>query len=137
MLLEEGFALVLAELAVVLAGGCIVPLDPTQPPARIAALLTDCQAVLLLASASPARRRLLEQAAIAHRVQMSGVDERAIQHPDPAELVLLLAQAKARAVQRLLDRQSDADISVVLVCDSVLVYGGEVFGKPSHAAEAI
>ena len=94
-------------------------------------------AVLLLASASPARRRLLEQAAIAHRVQVSGVDERAIQHPDPAELVLLLAQAKARAVQRLLDRQSDADISVVLGCDSVLVYGGEVFGKPSHAAEAI
>jgi len=34
----------------VLAGGCIVPLDPTQPPARITTLLTDCQAVLLLAS---------------------------------------------------------------------------------------
>jgi acyl-CoA synthetase (AMP-forming)/AMP-acid ligase II len=50
VLLEEGFALVVAELAVVLAGGCIVPLDPTQPSARITALLTDCQAVLLLAS---------------------------------------------------------------------------------------
>jgi len=50
VLLEEGFALVVAELAVVLAGGCIVPLDPTQPPARITTLLTDCQAVLLLAS---------------------------------------------------------------------------------------
>ena len=29
---------------------------------------------LLLASASPARRRLLELAAIPHRVQVSGVD---------------------------------------------------------------
>jgi septum formation protein len=93
--------------------------------------------VLLLASASPARRRLLEQAAIAHRVQVSGVDEEAIQHPEPAELVLLLAQAKARAVQGLLDRRSDADISVVLGCDSVLAYGGEVFGKPNSGAEAI
>jgi len=93
--------------------------------------------VLLLASASPARRRLLQQAAIAHRVQVSGVDEQAIQHPEPAELVLLLAQAKARAVRRLLDRPSDADISLVLGCDSVLVYGGEVFGKPNNAAEAI
>jgi len=93
--------------------------------------------VLLLASASPARRRLLQQAAIAHRVQVSGVDEQAIQHPEPAELVLLLAQAKARAVRRLLDQPSDADISLVLGCDSVLVYGGEVFGKPNNAAEAI
>ena len=93
--------------------------------------------MLLLASASPARRRLLQQAAIAHRVQVSGVDEQAIQHPEPAELVLLLAQAKARAVRRLLDRPSDADISLVLGCDSVLVYGGEVFGKPNNAAEAI
>ena len=31
--------------------------------------------MLLLASASPARRRLLEQAAIPHRVQVSGVDD--------------------------------------------------------------
>ncbi len=93
--------------------------------------------MLLLASASPARRRLLQQATIAHRVQVSGVDEQAIQHPEPAELVLLLAQAKARAVRRLLDQPSDADISLVLGCDSVLVYGGEVFGKPNNAAEAI
>ena len=93
--------------------------------------------MLLLASASPARRRLLQQAAIAHRVQVSGVDEQAIQHPEPADLVLLLAQAKARAVRRLLDQPSDADISLVLGCDSVLVYGGEVFGKPNNAAEAI
>ena len=97
----------------------------------------DLAAVLLLASASPARRRLLQQAAIAHRVQVSGVDEQAIQHPEPADLVLLLAQAKARAVRRLLDQPSDADISLVLGCDSVLVYGGEVFGKPNNAAEAI
>ncbi len=39
--------------------------------------------MLLLASASPARRRLLEQAAIPHRVQISGVDEEVIQSLDP------------------------------------------------------
>jgi predicted house-cleaning NTP pyrophosphatase (Maf/HAM1 superfamily) len=31
--------------------------------------------VLLLASASPARRRLLQQAAIPHRVRVSGLDD--------------------------------------------------------------
>ena len=90
--------------------------------------------MLLLASASPARRRLLEQAAIPHRVQVSGVDESSISHSDPAELVQRLARAKAAAVQSsLLDPTS----TPVLGCDSVLVFEGEVFGKPADAAEAI
>ena len=95
--------------------------------------------MLLLASASPARRRLLEQAAIPHRVQVSGVDEDAIADPDPARLVQLLAQAKARAVLPGLMEpvEPEQPISAVLGCDSVLVFAGEVFGKPANAAEAI
>ena len=90
--------------------------------------------MLLLASASPARSRLLEQAAIPHRVQVSGVDEDAIHHADPDQLVQLLAQAKAQAVR---DVCTDASITAVLGCDSVLAFEGEVFGKPADAAEAI
>ena len=90
--------------------------------------------MLLLASASPARRRLLEQAAIPHRVQVSGVDEDAITHADPAQLVQLLARAKAEAVRREL---RDPAITAVLGCDSVLAFEGEVFGKPADADEAI
>jgi len=92
--------------------------------------------VLLLASASPARRRLLEQAGIPHRTRVSGVDEDRIHHPDPAQLVQLLAQAKAQAVLESLDPSADADITAVLGCDSVLVFEGEVFGKPEDAAMA-
>ena len=90
--------------------------------------------MLLLASASPARRRLLEQAAIPHRVQVSGVDEEAIGHPDPAQLVQLLARAKAGAV---LQSGLDREVSAVLGCDSVLAFDGEVFGKPADPQEAI
>lgn len=90
--------------------------------------------MLLLASASPARRRLLQQAAIPHRLLVSGVDEDSIHDPDPQRLVQLLAQAKAKAVCAGLD---DALIRWVLGCDSVLVFEGEVFGKPANAAEAI
>ena len=93
--------------------------------------------MLLLASASPARRRLLEQAAIPHAVQVSGVDESLIQHRDPAQLVQRLAQAKADAVKAALDPVDDAEITAVLGCDSVLVFEGEVFGKPADAEEAI
>ena len=96
-----------------------------------------CVSVLLLASASPARRRLLEQAGIPHRVRVSGVDERAITAPDPSLLVQRLAQAKATAVYQALDSVADAGISAVLGCDSVLVFEGEIFGKPADAAEAV
>ena len=90
--------------------------------------------MLLLASASPARRRLLEQAAIPHRVQVSGVDEDAITDPNPAQLVQLLARAKALAVW---NGCTDAEITAVLGCDSVLAFEGEVFGKPADADEAV
>ena len=93
--------------------------------------------MLLLASASPARRRLLEQAGIPHRVRVSGVDERAITAPDPSLLVQRLAQAKATAVYQALDSVADAGISAVLGCDSVLVFEGEIFGNPADAAEAV
>jgi septum formation protein len=108
--------------------------------------------MLLLASASPARRRLLEQAAIPHRVRVSGVAEEGIQEPDPLVLVRRLAQAKASAVRTwLLATQAIAEgakrgeaateervaIRAVLGCDSLLVWEGEVFGKPANAAEAI
>jgi hypothetical protein len=61
-------------------------------------------------------------------VQVSGVDEEAIRHPDPRTLVQQLARAKAEAVA--------AAESPVLGCDSLLVFEGEVFGKPLDAAEA-
>ena len=93
--------------------------------------------MLLLASASPARRRLLEQAGVPHRVRVSGVDEAQIHHADPAELVKLLAQAKAEAVAQALDPVGDAEITAVLGCDSVLSFEGQVFGKPTGRGEAI
>ncbi len=89
--------------------------------------------MLLLASASPARRRLLEQAAIPHRVQVSGVDESTIHDSDPTTLVQLLAKAKAEAVATQL---ADTAISAVLGCDSVLVFNGVVFGKPANVQQA-
>lgn len=90
--------------------------------------------MLWLASASPARRRLLEQAGIAHQVRVSGVDEEAIQADDPRQLVQRLALAKARVVFDALNASDPA--LRVLGCDSLLTVEGVVYGKPRDAAEA-
>ena len=106
-------------------------------PGSLRTVLQRRVPVLLLASASPARRRLLEQAAIPHRVRVSGVDESAIDERDPRALVQQLALAKATAVQTCLDPSADSEIKAVLGCDSMFVFEGEVFGKPADCDEAI
>lgn len=93
--------------------------------------------LLLLASASPARRRLLVQAGVPHRVQVSGVDEAGIQEQDPMRLVQRLALAKAQAVADSLSSEAAWPSLGVLGCDSLLVVQGEVWGKPKDAAEAV
>ncbi|MGV8965943.1 MAG: Maf family protein [Cellulomonas sp.] len=110
---------------------------------------------LLLASASPARRSTLTAAGIDPIVAVSGVDEDAVLAEaaerfgalDPADAVLVLAHAKAQWVvehRPALDTDGlpaddddrDAGDVIVLGCDSMLELDGEIWGKPSDAAEA-
>jgi len=95
---------------------------------------------LVLASASPARKKLLHAAGIDHSVVVSGIDESAVLESAQEtygelaaeDVALLLARAKAEDVAA----RVDAGV-VVLGCDSVLELDGEVHGKPGDAAEAV
>ena len=93
--------------------------------------MTD-QRRLVLASASPARLGLLRQAGFAPEVIVSGVDEDALTAPTPGELALVLAEAKAGVVAAL----PEAAGALVIGCDSVLAFEGEIFGKPAGPVEA-
>lgn len=87
---------------------------------------------LVLASASPARLSLLRQAGLAPEVIVSGVDEDALHAATPAELALVLAQAKADAVAA----RPEAAGALVVGCDSVLDLDGRALGKPADAEDA-
>jgi septum formation protein len=86
----------------------------------------------VLASASPARLRLLHDAGLDPSVVVSGVDESTITRDDPYILVAALAAAKALAVA--------ADVggsgALVLGCDSMLIFDGATLGKPGTAEAA-
>lgn len=85
----------------------------------------------VLASASPARKRLLQHAGIEPVVCQSDFDESQVQATNPGVLVETLALHKAQTVA---GQFRDA---LVLGCDSVLSVKGEIHGKPANPEEAI
>lgn len=96
------------------------------------------QPVLVLASASPARRALLAGAGIEAEVVVSGVDESAVDAVSAEALCAVLARLKANAVaDRLRQRTPQTPDALVLGCDSVLAFEGQILGKPDNAEEAV
>jgi septum formation protein len=91
---------------------------------------------LVLASASAARRAVLEAAGIGFTAQAAAVDEAAIKASagaaglPPGEAALLLAEAKARRIAR-----HDPE-ALVIGCDQLLVCDGAWFDKPPDMAAA-
>ena len=90
---------------------------------------------LVLASTSPARKKLLEEAGLSFSITSPGVDEDLLvesQQPETAaELTALLAKAKSLAVA---DSFPD---SMILGCDSALEFGNQILGKPLEPEVAI
>lgn len=87
---------------------------------------------LILASASPQRRRLLEEAGYVFTVEPAEVDETDISpRLMPSEVALHLARQKADLIS---NRHPDA---VVLGADTVVAFGDQLIGKPDDAADAL
>lgn len=86
----------------------------------------------MLASASPARLRLLHDAGFDPKVVVSGVSEDDVASAEPDALVQELADRKATAVAG-----TRPGGELVIGCDSMLVLDGVVLGKPASAVEAV
>ena len=85
----------------------------------------------VLASASKARRLLLVGAGIHPFVCPSHFDESLIDEPSPPQHVTTLARCKAEVVAPQFTN------ALIMGCDSVLAFEGQIYGKPDSKAEAI
>ena len=86
---------------------------------------------LILASASPRRRTLLQEHGYTFSVEPADVAESAPPHLTPGEITLRNARAKAHAVAR------NHPEALVLGVDTEVVFEGEVFGKPADLDAAL
>lgn len=86
---------------------------------------------LVLGSASKSRQELIATLGVPFEVMTADIDEKAIRFPDPKELVLAIANAKADA---LLSKITEP--SLLVTCDSVVACHDEIFEKPSTKDEA-
>ncbi len=86
---------------------------------------------LILASASPRRKSLLEEMGLTFAVRAANVDESVPSGTSPEDLVQLLASRKALAVAGTCEKED-----IVLGADTVVSYRGEIFGKPKDLDDA-
>jgi septum formation protein len=88
------------------------------------------KARLILASKSPRRRYLLQQAGLEFEVLPSSIDESSIHMKDPESYVRTLAESKAQDIS---ERFPDA---WVIGTDTIVVIDGTILGKPASRSEA-
>ena len=84
---------------------------------------------LILASASPRRKELLEQIKIPFTVLPSQIDENG-EKGEPFEICMKLAEKKA------LSLYNSANNNWILGADTIVVKDGNIMGKPANAEEA-
>ena len=86
---------------------------------------------MILASASPRRRELMEQAGYAFEIQVSHKKEE-YESTTPDEIVKELALLKAKDIAEYNEKQE----LVVIGADTVVAYKGRILGKPNSDDEA-
>jgi septum formation protein len=86
---------------------------------------------LYLASGSPRRKELLQQAGYQFSIVKPVVEERQKESESASEYVLRLSRDKAQAGFRLVDKAAPTHESVVLGSDTVVVYDDQVLEKPT------
>ncbi len=84
---------------------------------------------VVLASASPRRKTILENAGFSVKVRVSDADETLPCGIAPAKAVEYLAKIKANAVEREKDE-------LIIAADTVVVLDGKILGKPADENEA-
>ena len=103
---------------------------PGPLPEKVIPAMLPLDRPLVLASASPRRRDLLRSLGLSFVQLPSQIEERMLPREPPEQFVLRMATEKARH-----GREGAPSPSLILGCDTVVVIGSRVLGKPRDRSE--
>ena len=112
------------------------PYKPSQKNVQVAHRVFHMSVPIILASGSAIRAQLLKNAAVPFEVQVARVDEDSIkaallaEGASPRDIADALAEAKARKISSKMPEH------MVLGCDQVLDFEGEIISKPKSRDDA-
>lgn len=86
----------------------------------------------VLASASPRRREILQEAGIRHTVVVSETDESQVKVTTPEKYVMELALLKGADVAKRVNKND-----IVISADTIVVKDGVIMGKPKDEEDAM
>ncbi|HKM03171.1 MAG TPA: Maf family protein [Lachnospiraceae bacterium] len=95
-----------------------------------------CQ--IILASASPRRKELLEQIGVTFTIIPSKQEE-VITSKEPTEIVKELSLQKAMEVAEVITKGKESPheiVSIIIGADTIVAYGNRIMGKPKNENEA-
>ncbi|PHN07712.1 Maf family protein [Flavilitoribacter nigricans] len=87
---------------------------------------------IILASKSPRRQQLLQQAGIPYRLELLEVEEDFPEDMPVGDVAAFLARKKAQAAASFIKDQE-----IVLAADSIVVLGDKIYGKPRDYEDAV
>ncbi|XP_058080435.1 uncharacterized protein LOC131228579 isoform X2 [Magnolia sinica] len=94
---------------------------------------------LILGSSSMSRRHILAEMGYEFTIMTADIDEKGIRRENPEELVMVLAEAKADAIiskVQTIDYKNNAEATLLITADQVVVYEGIIREKPCSKEEA-
>ena len=106
-----------------------------------------CKPQIILGSKSSSRRQIMDEVFketatyhggnfLTYEVHTADIDEKAIRHENPEQLVLQLAHAKADAIISKLKKSNSSVSGYLITCDQVVVHEGNILEKPESIEEA-
>lgn len=90
---------------------------------------------LILASQSPRRKQLLEQAELSFVIRTAHSDENFPADMEPEQAPLFIASNKAEAVFETLN-EAEQQNAIIIAADTVVIMDGKIIGKPTDTDDA-
>uniref|UniRef100_A0A0G4GMM6 Maf-like protein n=1 Tax=Chromera velia CCMP2878 TaxID=1169474 RepID=A0A0G4GMM6_9ALVE len=112
-----------------------------QHPTNVEVLVPDylTRIPIILGSSSATRKMIIAEMGLRYRTEIADLDERAIgdrENQSPEEIVTLLGKAKADVIMSQLKPEEEAEGTLLITGDQVVVCEGKILEKPGSAEEA-